>query len=61
LGITWTRLVLHASRHRTRAGVFEWNDLYAVIFAAPSILLLYGGVRAGWGDGATAAGAGIAA
>lgn len=52
---------LHASHHRVRTGPFEWNDLYAVIFAAPSIVLLYGGVRAGWGDWATASGAGIAA
>jgi beta-carotene 3-hydroxylase len=52
---------LHASHHRVRTGPFELNDLYAVIFAIPSIVLLYGGVRAGWGDAATAIGAGIAA
>ncbi len=52
---------LHASHHRTRNGPFEWNDLYAVIFAVPSITLIYGGVQAGWGDWATAVGAGIAA
>lgn len=52
---------LHASHHRERTGPFEWNDLYAVIFALPSILLIYGGVQAGWGDWATAMGAGIAA
>ena len=57
-GIGW---FLHGSHHRARTGMFEWNDLYAVIFAMPSILLIYGGVQAGWGDGATAAGAGIAA
>jgi beta-carotene 3-hydroxylase len=51
---------LHASHHRARTGPFEWNDLYAVIFAVPSILLIYLGVRGGWGDGATAVGAGIA-
>ena len=28
---------LHASHHRPRAGNWEWNDLYAVIFAVPSI------------------------
>ena len=53
--------VLHESHHRPRAGRFELNDLYGVIFAIPSILLLYGGVQAGWGDGAVWAGAGIAA
>jgi len=52
---------LHASHHRPRTGPFEWNDLYAVIFAIPSIVLLYAGVHGGWGDAATAVGAGIAA
>jgi len=52
---------LHASHHRPRTGWFELNDLYFVIFAAPSILLLLGGVQLGWGDWATAVGAGIAA
>lgn len=53
--------VLHASHHRPRTGLWEANDLYFVIFAMPSILLLLGGVRLGWGDWATAMGAGIAA
>jgi beta-carotene 3-hydroxylase len=52
---------LHASHHRARTGPFEWNDLYAVIFALPSILLLAGGVRWGWWPGCTWVGAGIAA
>ena len=52
---------LHASHHRPRAGVFERNDLYAALFAIPSIVLLYGGVRLGWWPGATWIGAGIAA
>jgi beta-carotene 3-hydroxylase len=52
---------LHASHHRARTGPFEWNDLYAAIFAVPSIAMIYGGVQAGWGDWATAIGAGIAA
>lgn len=52
--------VLHASHHRPRHGAWELNDLYFVIFAAPSILLLLGGVRLGWGDWATWVGAGIA-
>lgn len=51
---------LHASHHRPRTGNWEWNDLYFVIFALPSILLLAGGVRWGWGSWATAMGAGIA-
>jgi beta-carotene 3-hydroxylase len=52
---------LHASHHRVRPGMFEWNDLYAVIFAVPSIVLIDLGVRQGWGSGTTAVGAGIAA
>ena len=52
---------LHASHHRAREGWFELNDLYAVIFAAPSITLIYLGVQAGWGAETTAVGAGIAA
>jgi beta-carotene 3-hydroxylase len=51
---------LHESHHRARDGWFELNDLYAVIFAVPSIILLYGGVQAGWGGWATAVGIGIA-
>ena len=53
--------MLHASHHRPRTGPWELNDLYFVIFAAPSILLLLGGVQWGWGGWATAVGAGIAA
>ena len=52
---------LHASHHRARTGPFEWNDLYAVVFAGPSILLLAGGVRWGWWPGCVSIGAGIAA
>ena len=51
---------LHASHHRARTGWFEWNDLYAVVFAIPSITLIWLGVQGGWGDRATALGAGIA-
>jgi beta-carotene 3-hydroxylase len=51
---------LHASHHRPRTGNWEWNDLYFVIFALPSILLLAGGVRWNWGSWATAIGAGVA-
>jgi beta-carotene 3-hydroxylase len=52
---------LHASHHRARIGMFELNDLYAVIFAMPSIMLLLGGVQLGWWPGCTWIGAGIAA
>ena len=52
--------VLHKSHHSPRTGAWELNDLYFVIFAAPSILLLLGGARLGWGDWATWIGAGIA-
>ncbi len=57
-GIGW---FLHASHHRLRTGWFELNDLYAVMFALPSIVMIYGGVQAGWGDWTTAIGSGIAA
>jgi len=36
---------LHESHHRPRAGMFEWNDLYALIFAAPSIILIWFGTN----------------
>jgi beta-carotene 3-hydroxylase len=52
---------LHASHHRPRSGFWEANDLYFVIFAMPSILLLLGGVQWDWGSWATAVGAGVAA
>lgn len=52
---------LHESHHRQREGRFELNDLYAVIFAVPSIILIAGGVQWGWGEWATWVGAGIAA
>jgi len=53
--------LLHASHHRPRDGMFELNDLYGVIFALPSIVLLYGGVQGDWGAWAAWVGAGIAA
>jgi beta-carotene 3-hydroxylase len=52
---------LHASHHRVRTGWFELNDLYAVIFAVPSITLIWLGVQQGWGAEVTTVGAGIAA
>lgn len=53
--------VLHESHHRPRTGRFELNDLYAVIFALPSIALIWMGTLGGWGSWATWIGAGIAA
>jgi beta-carotene 3-hydroxylase len=53
--------ILHESHHRQRTGRFELNDLYGVIFAIPSIILIYGGVQGGWGAWAAWVGAGIAA
>ena len=52
---------LHASHHRPRVGLWEANDLYAVIFAIPSIVLLYAGVQLGLWPGFTWIGAGVAA
>ena len=52
---------LHESHHRPRTGNWELNDLYAVIFAVPSIVLLLGGIRLGWWPGCAWIGAGIAA
>lgn len=52
---------LHKSHHEPRTGNWELNDLYAVIFALPSIVLLLGGVQLGWWPGFTWIGAGIAA
>ena len=36
---------LHESHHRPRTGLFEKNDLFAVIFSVPSILFIYAGVH----------------
>lgn len=51
---------LHASHHRPRTGFWELNDLYFVIFATPSILLMVGGIYWGLGEWAVWVGAGIA-
>jgi beta-carotene 3-hydroxylase len=53
--------VLHESHHRPRTGLFELNDLYGVIFALPSIFLIWMGVQEDWGWVATSIGVGIAA
>ncbi len=39
--------VWHRSHHEPRRGVFELNDVFVVVFAAPSILLIYLGTS-GW-------------
>lgn len=52
---------LHESHHRPRSGRWELNDLYAVIFAGPSIALIAGGLHLGWGAWAVWVGYGIAA
>jgi beta-carotene 3-hydroxylase len=51
---------LHESHHRPRTGNWELNDLYFVIFALPSIILLVGGVSGGWHPWTIWVGAGIA-
>lgn len=38
---------LHRSHHVPHDGRFEWNDLFGVFFALPSILLIDAGVRDG--------------
>ncbi len=52
---------LHASHHSKRHGNWEWNDLYAAIFAVPSFALIFGGLQLGWWPGFTWIGAGVAA
>ena len=52
---------LHKSHHEARTGFWELNDWYFVMFAAPSIALLVGGLSGYWGEWATWIGAGIAA
>lgn len=40
---------LHRSHHEPHTGWFEWNDLFGLFFAVPSILLIHAGVRdASW-------------
>ena len=41
---------LHKSHHAPRTGFWELNDLYFVIFAAPSITLLVMGTSGAWGE-----------
>ena len=37
--------VLHESHHRPRKGAFEKNDLFALFFATPSIVLIWYGTH----------------
>ena len=39
---------LHRSHHVPHSGKFEWNDLFGLFFAIPSIVLIYFGVRNFW-------------
>ncbi len=57
-GFLW---VLHASHHRPRTGWFEANDWFAVVFALPSILLIFMGTQLGFSPAFAWVGAGIAA
>ena len=51
---------LHESHHRERTGRFELNDLYALIFAVPSVVLINRGIMGGLGPWAIAVGVGVA-
>ena len=55
-GFLW---VLHKDHHYIPRKTFERNDLFAVIFAIPSFLLIIEGARHGW-DNRVWIGAGIA-
>src|SRR5271167_4985830 len=41
-GALW---VWHRSHHEPRPGMFELNDLFAVVFATPAIVAIYFGVH----------------
>ncbi len=41
-GFMW---VWHKSHHEPRPGIFELNDLFAVVFATPAIVCIYFGVH----------------
>jgi beta-carotene 3-hydroxylase len=41
-GFLW---IWHRSHHEPRTGMFELNDLFAVVFAAPAIVAIYFGVH----------------
>jgi beta-carotene 3-hydroxylase len=50
---------LHRSHHRPRTGLFERNDWFAVMFALPSILLIFMGTQLGFSPAFAWAGTGI--
>ena len=52
---------LHRSHHEPRAGVFEANDWFAVMGAAPAIALIYAGTVLGLGTALLWVGVGISA
>lgn len=52
--------VLHESHHRPRDGWFERNDWFAVIFALPSVLLIFMGTQLGFHPAFAWVGTGIA-
>jgi beta-carotene 3-hydroxylase len=51
---------LHKSHHEP-SGPLEANDLYGLIFAIPSVLLIFGGMNLGWPAWTAWVGGGIAA
>ncbi|PKP51844.1 MAG: carotene hydroxylase [Bacteroidetes bacterium HGW-Bacteroidetes-1] len=55
-GFLW---ILHKDHHIRDGRKFEWNDVFAVIFALPSFLFIYTGIYAGF-DWKFYIGAGIA-
>jgi len=52
--------VLHESHHRPRTGWFERNDWFAVVFAIPSVLLIFMGTQLGFSPAFAWIGTGIA-
>jgi beta-carotene 3-hydroxylase len=58
-GLLWS---LHSDHHKKdHGGFFEWNDLFFILFATPSIYLIYKGYNAAWSDTRLWMGLGIAA
>lgn len=58
-GLLWS---LHRDHHKKdHDGFFEWNDIFFIMFAAPSIYLIYKGFNNGAADPRLWMGLGIAA
>ncbi|MEM6414186.1 MAG: sterol desaturase family protein [Pseudomonadota bacterium] len=53
-GVLWS---VHKTHHEPRTGPFEFNDIFGVVFALPSVALIYYGYR--YSDPMLAAGIGI--